>query len=65
MVHNFVTPSFVEGMAKQNVKMSYNNNTQLAKLHEKHQKPKQVVRWNLEVSSCKIYKLNTTKNKST
>jgi len=33
-------PSFAKGMAKQNVKMSYNNNTQLANLHEKHQDTK-------------------------
>jgi hypothetical protein len=31
-----------------------------------HNKPKQVVSWNLkQSSSCKIWKLNTTKNKST
>jgi len=40
MVHKFAMPSFAKGMAKQNVKMSYNNNTQLANLHEKHQDTK-------------------------
>jgi len=40
MVHNFAKPLFVEGIAKQNVKMSYSNNTQLANLHEKHQNTK-------------------------
>jgi hypothetical protein len=40
MVHNFAMPLFTKGMAKQNVKVSCNNNTQLANLHEKHQDTK-------------------------